>query len=73
VPNPPRRADLKARIIVQIKRDGYSFIAYDELRAAWPGEFATAMQFAVISGIAQEENWNFEFLGGGIRFTPRAE
>jgi hypothetical protein len=70
VPDPPRSADLKARIIVDIKRDGYSLVRYDELRAAWPGEFGTVMQFTMIATIAEEERWNFEFLSAGVRFTP---
>jgi hypothetical protein len=70
VPDPPSSADLKARIIADIKRDGYSLISYEELRDAWPKEFATAMQFGIISMIAKEEQWSFEFLPGGVRFAP---
>ena len=71
--DPPSSADLKARIIADIKRDGFSLIRYEELKAAWPREFGTTSQFAVIAMISREEGWKFQFVPEGVRFTPREE
>lgn len=71
MPDPPSTADLKARILTQIRRDGSSLVSYEELRAAWPDEFGTVLQFSLIETIASEEQWNFAFLPEGIRFTPQ--
>jgi hypothetical protein len=73
MPDPPSSADLKARIVADIKRQGFSLIRYEELRAGWPDQFGTAMQLGVISMIAKEESWSFEFLPGGVRFAPLAK
>ena len=70
MPDPPKSADLKARIIADIKRSGQSLITYAELRAAWPDDFATVRQITVIAMLAREEKWNFEFATNGVRFTP---
>lgn len=68
MPDPPSLTDLKKRITADVKRQGYSLISYDELRAAWPEAFATAAQFAAISMIANEEKWQFEFVSFGVLF-----
>jgi len=72
VPDPPNIRDLKARITADIKRQGYSLISYDELKAAWPEAFATAAQLAAISMMADEENWMFEFVTFGVLFKLAA-
>ncbi len=73
MPDPPRVADLKARIIADIKREGQSLIGYTELREAWPKQFASTVQFNMISKIAEEEGWTFEFVATGVRFTPMTD
>lgn len=72
MPDPPSIRDLKARITADIKRQSYSFVSYDDLKAAWPEAFATAAQFAVISMMANEENWQFEFVTFGVLFKAAA-
>lgn len=69
MPDPPTSADLKARILADIRRDGYSLITYAEFNAAWPGQFGTVRQISLITMIAREESLQFEFLPPGVRFT----
>jgi hypothetical protein len=73
MPDPPSLRDLKARITADVKRQGYSLISYDELRSAWPKAFATAAQFAAIGMMANEEDWQFEFVSFGVLFKAAAK
>jgi hypothetical protein len=70
VPDPPSIAALTARIAADIKRRGYSLISYEELRAAWPHDFGTAGQVAMVSMIARTQNWTFSYQESGVCFAP---
>jgi hypothetical protein len=71
VPEPPSIAALTARIMVDIKRDGYSLISYEELRTAWPTQWATAAQAGIMGMIAIDQNLNFSYQRSGVVFTNR--
>jgi hypothetical protein len=71
VPEPPSIAALTSRIMTDMKRDGYSLISYEELRTAWPVQFGTAGQAAVMAMIARDQNWDHSYQDAGIVFTPR--
>jgi hypothetical protein len=58
--------------MADIRRDGYCLLSYEEIRTAWPGEFGSAAQAALMALLARDSHCEHTYQEQGVLFRPAA-